>query len=396
MTGLEERVGNDSQMSAAARSPVTRPMDLLRAFGTWETVLLSIVVVELVGFSLGSQGFFGNGEGALQELQQFPGIAIAAVGLGFVIITGGIDLSIGSVASLSGVLMASLWSNAGLPIFLAAVISLVAATLIGVINGLIVTVGRVHSLIVTLASMFVVASIAQVVEGTPKPYVFPKSFLAVGNDNFLGFPISDLIFFAVAIAAGFVVGFTPFGRKLIMIGSNEAGARYAGVRIQRVLVVTHALCSFLAGLAGIVMTSLYVAARADLAEQLLLPALTAAVMGGLDIFGGSGNVRGIVLGVLVVGFLQQGLLLYGVDSVEVQLLTGVLLAASVAARNVVGDRSFTGRFGRVRRGGGAAQVASSGAISQAGASMGGRDPLPSPEEVAPTASRAPEDLRSER
>jgi AI-2 transport system permease protein len=348
MTEDQRRIDNGRPATHARDNVRAWSENLAKSFGAWEGVLLGIVVLELIGFSLGSHGFFGGGEGALKELQQFPGIAIAAVGLGFVIITGGIDLSIGSVASLSGVLMAELWSSAGLPIFVAALISLVVATLIGVINGLIITMGRVHSLIVTLATMFVVASIAQVVEGTPKPYTFPDGFLEVGNGSLAGIPISDLIFFVVALVAGGVAGFTPFGRKLIMIGSNEAAARYAGVRIQRVLIINYAQCSFLAGLAGLVMSSLYVAARADLAEQLLLPALTAGVMGGLNIFGGSGTVRGVVLGVLVVGFLQQGLLLYGVNSVEVQLLTGVLLAVSVAVRNTFNGRGLRDRLSRMR------------------------------------------------
>ncbi len=342
------RIGADRHTAPGAGNLSARAGRSITAFGVWESVLLGLVVVELIGFSMGSHGFFDGGEGALKELQQFPGVAIASVGLGLVIITGGIDLSIGSVASLSGVLMAELWSAAGMPIFVAALISLAVATLIGVVNGVIITYGRVHSLIVTLATMFVVASVAQVVVGTPKPYVFPKSFLAVGNGSLVGIPISDLIFLAVASVAGFVAGFTPFGRKLIMIGSNEAAALYAGVRIRRVLIVNYALCSFLAGLAGLTMSSLYVAARADLAELLLLPALTAAVMGGLDIFGGSGTVRGIVLGVLVVGYLQQGLLLYGVNSVEVQLLTGVLLAGSVTVRNNVKGRRLRGWFGKER------------------------------------------------
>lgn len=352
MTYVRDRNGDNRHASHAFSNMSFRTGSLIKTFGAWEGVLLGIVVLELVGFSMGSHGFFGNGLGALDQLQEFPGIAIASVGLGFVIITGGIDLSIGSVASLSGVLMAELWSSDGVPIFIAALISLVVATLIGVINGLVITVGRVHSLIVTLATMFVVASIAQVVVGTPKPYIFPDKFLAIGNGSLMGIPISDLIFFAVALVAGFMAGFTPFGRKLIMIGSNEAAARYAGVRIGRVLVINYALCSFLAGLAGLVMSSLYVAARADLAEQLLLPALTACVMGGLDIFGGSGTVRGIVLGVLAVGFLQQGLLLYGVNSVEVQLLTGVLLAAAVAVKNAFSGQRLQDWLTKLRTSGG--------------------------------------------
>ncbi len=352
MTDDRDRVGDNRHAFHAFRNMSIRAGSLAKIFGAWEGVLLGIVVLELIGFSMGSHGFFGGGLGALNELQEFPGIAIASIGLGFVIITGGIDLSIGSVASLSGVLMVELWSAAGVPIFVAALISLVASTLIGVINGIVITFGRVHSLIVTLATMFVVASIAQVVAGTPKPYMFPDNFLAVGNGSLAGIPISDLIFFAVALVAGFVAGFTPFGRKLTMIGSNEAAARYAGVRVRRVLIINYALCSFVAGLAGLVMSSLYVAARADLAEQLLLPALTAAVMGGLDIFGGSGKVRGIVLGVLAVGFLQQGLLLYGVNSVEIQLLTGVLLAAAVAVKNTFSGQRLRDWLNKIRTSGG--------------------------------------------
>jgi AI-2 transport system permease protein len=323
-----------------------RVQSAVSSFGGWESALLALLVLQIVLFSQGSRGFFNGGEGALSQLQQFSGIGIAAIGLGLVVLTGGIDLSIGSVASLTGVMMAQFWS-AGVPIYGAAVLALVVAAAIGAINGLIVTYGALDPLIVTLATMFVVSSVAVVV-GNPKPYLFPDSFLEIGIGSIAGIPISDLLFFLLALIAGYVVGFTPFGRKLIMIGSNKAAAQYAGIRTRRVLIVNYSLSGLFAGLAGVVMSSLYASARADLAEQLLLPALTAVVLGGVDIFGGSGHIRGIVLGALTIGFLQQGLMLYGVNAVEVQLITGLLLAIAVAAKNLLSGHSLRDLFGYLR------------------------------------------------
>lgn len=329
------------------RSVWQRTLNAVTTFGGWESALLGLLVLQIVLFSQGPREFFNGGEGALSQLQQFSGIGIAAIGLGLVVLTGGIDLSIGSVASFTGVLMAQVWS-AGAPIYVAALLALVVAAAIGAVNGLIVTYGALDPLIVTLATMFVVSSIADVVVGTPKPYLFPDSFLQIGIGGIGGFPISDLLFCVLALIAGYTVGYTPFGRKLIMIGSNKAAAQYAGIRTRRVLIVNYSLSGLFAGLAGVVMSSLYASARADLAEQLLLPALTAVVLGGVDIFGGSGHIRGIVLGALTIGFLQQGLMLYGVDAVEVQLITGLLLAIAVAAKNLLSGRSLRDLYGYLR------------------------------------------------
>lgn len=329
----------ESSPTSHRPSPLGRLQLSLGSFGGWESALLGLLVLEVVLFSQGSHGFFGGGQGALDQLQQFAGIAIASIGLGLVVLTGGIDLSIGSVASLTGVVMAQVWS-AGVPIYVAALLALCLAAAIGTINGLIVTYGSLDPLIVTLATMFVVSSVAEVVVGNPQPYVFPTEFLQLGIGSVAGIPISDLLFFVLALGAGCVVGYTPFGRKLLMIGSNRAAAEYAGIRTRRVLIINYTISGLFAGLAGVVMSALYASARADLAQQLLLPALTAIVLGGIDIFGGSGHIRGIVLGVLTLGFLQQGLMLYGVNSVDVQLVTGLLLAVAVAAKNMLSGHSL--------------------------------------------------------
>ena len=327
---------------------VSRPLAAsVKSFGGWEFALLILLVVEIMAFSQGGYGFWQGGAGALRQFQQFVGIAVASMGLGLVILTGGIDLSIGSVASLTGVVMARLWAF-GLDIWVAVVIALAVASVIGIINGLIITYGRLHPLIVTLVTMFVVSSVAEVVVGTPQPYVFPSGFVSLGIGAYHSVPWSFMVFAAVALFAGYIVGFTAFGRELLMLGSNPVAAVYAGIRARRVLVIDYTLCSLSAGIAGILMSALYASARGDLAQRLLLPALTAVVLGGVDIFGGSGRVRGMVLGVVLIGFLQQGMMLYGVNSVDVQLVTGVLLGVAVITKNMLDSKRFVVHLRRSR------------------------------------------------
>jgi ribose/xylose/arabinose/galactoside ABC-type transport system permease subunit len=334
--------------SRLGKADVFRPLSAsVKAFGGWEFALLVLLVVEIVAFSQGEYGFWLGGAGALTQLQQFIGIAVASMGLGLVILTGGIDLSIGSVASLTGVVMARLWAS-GLNIWVAVLIALVVACAIGTLNGLIITYGKLHPLIVTLVTMFVVSSVAEVVVGTPMPYVFPSNFVNLGMGAYHSIPWSVMVFVVVAICAGYLVGFTTFGRELLMIGSNPVAAAYAGIRVRRVLVIDYTLCALSAGIAGILMSALYASARGDLAAHLLLPALTAVVLGGVDIFGGSGRVRGMVLGVLLIGFLQQGMMLYGVNAVDVQLVTGILLGAAVVTKNMSGSQRFTRRLRGLR------------------------------------------------
>lgn len=338
----------DAPPTAPRRLP--GPARLVREFGGWESALALIVVIELVGFSQGSLGFVGAyGAGALSQLEQFASIGVAAVGLGLVVLTGGIDLSIGSVASLTGVVMARVWSD-GHSIWVGALVGLVLAAAIGAVNGVIITFGRVDSLIVTLVTMFVVSSVAEVVVGQPKPYLFPQPFLNISLGTWHGIPYLDVIFAVLALAAGYVVGLTAFGRRLLMIGSSYSAAVHAGVRTRRVLIANYALCGLFAGVSGVLMSSLFASARADLADNLLLPALTAVVLGGVDIFGGHGRVRGIVLGVLAIGFLQQGLVLYGVNSIDVQFLVGVLLALGVVLRNLTAGEKVRRRLDQLRAG----------------------------------------------
>jgi ribose/xylose/arabinose/galactoside ABC-type transport system permease subunit len=290
------------------------------------------MVLEIAAFSQGPLGFFGGGAGLLQQFQQFAPYGFCALGLGMVILTGGIDLSVGAVASLTGVVMALIWSH-GVSIWVAAFIALGMAAAIGALIGVIVVTGGLDPWIVTLAMMFMLQSVAQVVVGTPKPYLFPDAFIQIGQGAIWNLPYSFLGFVVLALVAGHIVGFMPFGRKLIMIGSNKQAARYAGIRRGRVIITVHALGSLCAGMAGVVMSSMFASARADLGQNLMMPALTAIVLGGVDIFGGYGRIRGIVLGVLTIGFLQQGLMLYGVNAVNVQLIVGAVLLVAASGKN---------------------------------------------------------------
>ncbi|MDR3494550.1 MAG: ABC transporter permease [Ancalomicrobiaceae bacterium] len=307
----------------------------------WELALVVALFAVLGGFAVGAPGFFDGIGGLLQITQYFLPFGLVAMGLSIVILTGGIDLSVGATASLSALVMAQLWAMFGLNIWLAAAVALVLGGLLGAINGLIVTRLRTEPLIATLATSFIYGSIATAVGGDNPPSGFPDSFnaLGIGTVDPTGLIPWQLVLFAVvATATGLLMGRTSFGRKVVMIGYNSGTAYYSGIPVQRVLLSSYVLSGLTAALAGVVLAAYYSAARSSMGDPLLLSTLTMVVLGGVSIFGGEGTITGVILAVLVLGFLRQGLLIAGYSDMVTTMVTGVILLGSIAVKNTLSTR----------------------------------------------------------
>lgn len=293
---------------------------------TWVIAVTALLVVMLAYFCLTVPDFRGLGAtGILALSEQFLFTGLIALGEGLVIFAGEIDLSTGAMSSLSGIVMATLWQQ-GLNIWLAVVVALLVAALGGAINGLLVTRFGIASLLVTLGTQFIFSSVATAVGGNAPPYNFPKSFVNFAGTGTVG-PIPDqLIAFAViAGAMWLLVARTRYGRGLVLIGYNRAASRYSGVDVQRTLFRAFVTCGLLAGVAGIFVSGFYNAARDDLGDSLLLPAITTVVLGGVDIFGGKGRMSGVIVATFLLGFLYQGLLLRGNSSLTATMVGGIVL-----------------------------------------------------------------------
>ncbi|GAA4001229.1 ABC transporter permease [Deinococcus rubellus] len=305
----------------------------------WELGLLLALIAELLIFSLLNSGF-ANPTNLLLSTSDFIAVGLAALGLTLVIVGGGIDVSFGSTMSLSAIVMGVLWSH-GMPIGWAALISLLAGALAGAINALLITVTRVQPLVITLATLYLYAGLALLLSGTvgANGYEgisgFPDAFSVLANGAIGLVPYPLILFAVVASLMGLLLHRSRYGRQLYLIGSNERTAIYSGLPTRRVQTWTYVMTGILSALAGVILSSYFSSARADLGASTLLPAITAVVLGGASIYGGTGSIPGTVLAVFIVGYLQIGLQAVGISSQLSNTLSGVLLILAVAIRSLL-------------------------------------------------------------
>jgi ribose/xylose/arabinose/galactoside ABC-type transport system permease subunit len=298
----------------------------------WMSSLALLLIIELAYFSIAVSGFWGGGTGMLDQSEYFIDIGIMALGVGFVIFGGDIDLSCGAMASFVGILMAEFWKQ-GLDIWLAVLLALVIASLIGLLQGLIITLFRLESLLVTLATQFILGSLATAIGGGYPPYGFPHAFDSIVGTGTVGpIPAQILIFGGVGLVSFLLVHRSAFGRSLVLLGHNREAARYAGVDISWTRTRAFVLSALFAGIAGVVIAGTYDSVRDDLGDALLLPAITVVVLGGVDIFGGRGHLLGILFASFVLGFLYQGLLISGASQLTANMVGGFVLVIALALK----------------------------------------------------------------
>jgi ribose/xylose/arabinose/galactoside ABC-type transport system permease subunit len=310
--------------------------------------LLALLVLEVLFFSFNAQGFADNLPDFLGLTENFVPTGLVAIGVTIVILGGGIDLSVASLASLCAVVMAALWQG-GMNIWLATLIALALSIVLGAFNGVLVVAVRIEPLIATLATGFIFTSLATAIAGESPPYGFPDQFNALGHGTTVaGIPFQLLIFIGLAIVFYFVMSRTGFGRSTVMIGYNRPAAWYSGIRVKRTLLVTYVISGGLSGLAGILLSAFYSAVRPDIGSDLLLPAITMAVLGGIDIFGGEGNIVGAIISVFLLGFLTQGMLIMGFSSLVATMVTGAILLLTLLGREILRGKLYRFRSAIVR------------------------------------------------
>jgi ribose/xylose/arabinose/galactoside ABC-type transport system permease subunit len=244
--------------------------------------------------------------------------------------------------SLCGMVFGVLWQH-GMNVWLAALIAILFGGLLGFINGQIIVRTGIQPLIATLATLFIYGSIAMVMSGQGQGsiYGFPQSFLLVGTGYLFGFaPIQLLVFIVLALVFGFLLQRTSYGRRVIFIGNNENSAFYSGVAVARVKTWTYVVSGFTSGLAAILLGSYFASVRGDMGLNFELTVITVCLVGGINVFGGSGNIFGVVVGTFILGMLQQGLNMLNVSSVEQSIVTGVILILAVGIQqlNVIFSR----------------------------------------------------------
>lgn len=297
----------------------------------WGIALAVAIALELTYFTLTTRHFAEHGHGMLVLTEQFMPTGVLALGAALVILTGNIDLSSGAVASLSAIVVGTQLQS-GASIAAAVVVGIGVATAVGMLNGAVISLLRIDSLLVTLATQFIASSVATSIGGENPPYNFPKTFLRLGTGTVAGIPIALVVFAVLAVVTMLLVTRTVFGRSLVLIGYNRSAADYSGIPATRVLMGVFTLSGFAAGVGGVLLAAFYNAARADSGTTLLLPAITIVVLGGVDIFGGRGRIGEVVLAVFLLGYLTQGLLIEGYSSLTATMVTGLLLIVALVLK----------------------------------------------------------------
>jgi ribose/xylose/arabinose/galactoside ABC-type transport system permease subunit len=293
----------------------------------WQRVgVLTALVVLVVAASFLSPRFL-TVPNLLNVLRQVSIVGILAIGMTFVILTRGIDLSVGSILGIAVVLYAGSMDSRGMAV--AIPIGIGAAALAGLMNGIGVAYAGLPAFIMTLGMLSFVRGLAFIYSGgTPIP-INSESFYALGNGYLAGIPIPALILLAALGVSGFVLQLTPFGRSVYAIGSNEEAARLSGVPVRLYKIAVYVISGVVSGLAGLVYASQLSIGTPIAGQGYELDAIAAVVVGGTSLFGGKGSVAGTFIGTLIIGVLANILNLTGVDPFVQQLFKGALIVVAV-------------------------------------------------------------------
>lgn len=291
------------------------------------------VVVLFIVFSITARNFFTL-RSVLSLALQTSAITIMGIGVTFTIVTGGIDLSIGSVVALSGTVgvMAAI---AGVPIWLSLIIGLLVGVVCGLLNGLMITRLKLPPFIATLGMMMVARGVALTITNA-NAWPAPEAFGALGNGTIFGtgpkfpgisYPV--LIMIAVALLFHFILSTTRIGRYTYAVGSNEEAARLAGIKVHQVKNVTYIISGLLAALVGVILASRMITSQPNSAIGYEMNAIAAAVIGGTSLMGGRGTVGGTVIGSFIIGILTVGLTMAGANYFMQQIVIGLVVIGSV-------------------------------------------------------------------
>jgi len=300
-------------------------------------IIVSIGIGIAVYFKAGENLFFTS-DNILTLLRQASFNAIMAAGVSVVIITAGIDLSIGSVWALSAVAMAFVCVNKGLAWTLSVLVGLAVGLACGLVNGWGVTLLRIPPFVATLGMMSIARGLAEVITGGFQISGLPNAFQWWGQGNIFGVPVPIIVAVGIIVLTWALLRFTRLGRYIYAVGGNEAAAHLSGVPVNRVKLFAYAYCGALAALAGLLATARMGSVRPSDALGYELDAIAASVIGGISLMGGQGSVLGTAIGAALIGVLRNGMVLLDVSAFWQKVVIGTVIIIAVALDYLVWRR----------------------------------------------------------
>ncbi|AYD89277.1 ABC transporter permease [Actinomyces sp. 2119] len=318
-----QAVAHGSVQSAAPRWG--RLAEALKSTGGAVIGLVVLVVV----LSLVAPGF-ATSRNLVNIIDQVTTLGIVAIGGTAIIITGGIDLSVGSVMALATMVLGWLSHDGGWPMWAAMVAAALVGTACGAVNGVAVTIAKLPPFIATLAMMSVARGLANLITDGQQIVGYPDWFFSLSSQRYLEFfSVTAVTLVVIAVVSAVWLRSRPSGRALYAIGGGEEVARLAGIQVRRVVTATYAIAGALAGVAGIILATRLDSSQPSAGTGLELDVIAAVVIGGASLTGGVGSISGTVVGVLIIGILRNGLNLLGVSPFIQAILIGLVIAVAV-------------------------------------------------------------------
>jgi len=293
-----------------------------------EYVIIYSVIALCIVLSIASDVFLTTGN-IMNVLRQISMIAIIAAGIFFVMVGGGIDISVGATVGLAGIAFAGAMVNWGWHPFLAFILSIIIGCIAGVGNAIMVARAGIPPMIATLAMMSASRGLVYVVTNAYPISGLPKSIAFLGRGYLLGIPFPVIIMAVVYIIAHFVSQKTKFGRFVYAVGGNSEAAHLSGIKVVKIKSITYIICGALAALSGVILVSRLDSGQPNAGLNWEFEAITAAVIGGVSITGGKGKVLGVFFGAILIGLLTNGMTLLNVSSYYQQIIKGAVLAGAI-------------------------------------------------------------------
>jgi len=312
-------------IETAKRKPTAFPIDASFLY-RFSRVFVLVFLVTLL--ALVSPAFL-TVTNTINVLRQASLAAILAMGETIVILTAGIDLSIGAVLTTSGIVAATVLKIEGLPIWVGMLAGLSFGALVGLINGLMVAIVRLPPFVATYGTMWIASGLSVVFLRGYIIYDFSDAFRFIGKGYLLGIPMPIIIMAVVFLLLYFLMHRTTFGRAIYALGANREAAYLSGINVEKTLILAYTLSGFCAGMAGLLFVARLNAAEAMLGEPLLLPVIAGVILGGTSLIGGEGTVLGTLIGTLIMTIVVNGMNLLGIHSVWQQTVQGAIIVIAV-------------------------------------------------------------------
>lgn len=324
---------------SSPKAPPSKPIGerLHRLAFSQEGILFIIMLVSVLFLATRTDKFL-TVDNLLQQGRFMTEVGLIAIPMTCIIITGGIDLSVGSILGLTAIVLGWTWQELGFPLELAIITGIISGTVAGFVNGLFIVRVGVPPLIMTLATLALYRGLAEGISEAKSARGYPEWFFELGQGEFLGIPTQLWLLIVAVIIFGIILARTRIGRALYAIGNNETGARFSGLAVNRYLLLIYTFSGLMSAIAGYIFVSRVSTTRSDMGMGIELDVIAAVVLGGTSIFGGAGSIAGTIIGVALIQLLKNGLALTGVTSDATIIVIGSVLIFAILVNNFIQGR----------------------------------------------------------